>query len=468
MGEEKGSYDLVVIGGGPGGYTAAVRARQLGLKVALVERETLGGVCLNWGCIPTKALLRQAEVWNLIGRGAEFGFSVHDAQFDWKKVIARSRETADQLAAGVAHLMKKNGVEVVAGSGRITPLRQVEVRDEQGDVESVLSSEHILIATGSTPRSLPGIEIDGQRVMSSRQAMVLDALPADMLIVGAGAIGVEFAYFFNAFGSRVTLVESLPQILPREDEEAAQALRHQLEKQGISVATEARVVSVEADGTRVAVRYNIAGQEHTASVDRVLMAVGVQSQSAGLGLEALGVRTRDGMIEVNAQQQTSVRGIWAIGDVAGPPQLAHMAAAEGIAAVEFMAGRSRPAIDRTQVPNCIYSQPQVASVGLSEADARARGVDVKVGRFPFAASGKARAAGESEGFVKLVFGAQYGELLGGVIVGSEATELVGELALALKLEATYEELLYTIHAHPTFAEAIMEAAGQAFGESINI
>ncbi len=468
MNNAEKKYDLVVIGGGPGGYTAAIRARQLGMQVALVEREQLGGVCLNWGCIPTKALLRQAEIWRLMERADEFGFALGEARFDWSKIVARSRSAADELARGVQYLMKKNGVEVVAGRGRITPLRQVEVRSAEDDVVAVLEAEHILIASGSQPRSLPGVDIDGERILSSRQAMVLKAIPSEIAIVGAGAIGVEFAYFFNAFGSRVTLLESLPQILPREDGEAAAALQSSLEKQGICIATGAHIADVQRSAKGVKVRYRLGEKEEVLAVERVLMAVGVSAQSAGLGLEALGVRTRNSAIEVDGCQRTSVEGIWAIGDVAGPPQLAHVASAEGIAAVEFMAGRQRPEVDREQVPNCIYCQPQVASIGLSEADARARGIEVKVGRFPFAASGKARAAGETEGFVKLVFGSRYGELLGGVIVGAEATELVGELSLALKLEATYEELLYSMHAHPTFSEAIMEAAGEAFGEAISI
>ena len=468
MSKDLNNYDLVAIGGGPGGYTAAVRASQLGLKTAVVEREALGGICLNWGCIPTKALLRQAEVWRLICRAEEFGLAVEGASFDWQKVIARSRATAGKLSRGVAYLMKKNGVDVVQGSARIAPTRQVEVRDAQGKRTKTLSAKHILIATGSRPRSLPGIEIDGERIISSREAMSLSQLPRSVAIVGAGAIGVEFAYFFNAFGAEVTLVEALPQILPREDEEAAAALSASLAKQGVTIATGAQIGGVDITAKTAALRYTCDGKEHKLKADKVLMAIGVSGNSEELGLQALGVRVRAGLIEVDGRMQTNVPGIWAIGDVAGPPQLAHMAANEGIAAVEFMAGRARPEVDRTIVPSCIYSQPQVASVGLSEKEALAQGLKIKVGRFPFAASGKALATGESEGFVKLVFGAEYGELLGAVIVGTEATELIAELSLALKLEATYEELLFTIHAHPTLAEAVMEAAGEAFGEAINI
>ncbi len=468
MSAKQKTYDLVIIGGGPGGYTAAVRARQLGLQVAVVERETLGGVCLNWGCIPTKALLRQAAVWQLIGRAGEFGLEVEGASYDWQKMIARSRAIAERLAGGVAYLMKKNGVDVFSGSGKITPLREVEVRDEKGDPTAQLQAEHILIATGSRPRSLPHIEIDGRRVLSSREVLVLPKQPRSLAIVGAGAIGVEFAYFFNAFGTEVILIEALPNVLPREDEEVAAALKASLEKQGVAIETGAHLLGIDVQKRQVSLRYKNAAGEKKIGVERVLMAVGVSGNSEGLGLEALGVRTQHGLIEVDGRLQTSAQGIYAIGDVVGAPQLAHMAASEGLAAAEFMAGRDRPEIDRHIVPSCTYCQPQVASVGLSEKQAREAGLDIKVGRFPFAASGKAQAIGESEGFVKLVFGAQYGDLLGATIIGAEATELIAELALALKLEATYEELLFTTHAHPTLSEAIMEAAGEAFGEAINI
>jgi len=468
MSRDDKNYDLVVIGGGPGGYTAAVRARQLGLKVAVVERETLGGICLNWGCIPTKALLRQAEVWKLIGRADEFGLAVEGAAFDWQKIIARSRSTAEKLAHGVAYLMKKNEVEVVKGSGRITAAREVEVRNEKNKIKATLKAKHILIATGSRPRSLPGIELDGTQIISSREAMALNEIPRSLAIVGAGAIGVEFAYFFNAFGVEVTLIEALDQVLPREDEEVAKALCDSLLKQGIRIETGARIDEVDTSNKGVRLRYTGGDKQRVLNVDKVLMAVGVSGNSESLGLEALGVRVKAGLVEVDDHMRTNVPGIWAIGDVAGPPQLAHMAANEGIAAVEFMAARERPPVDRAIVPSCIYCQPQVASVGLSEKEALGQGLEIKVGRFPFAASGKALATGESEGFVKLVFGAQYGDLLGATIVGAEATELIAELALALKLEATYEELLFTIHAHPTLSEAVMEAAGEAFGEAINI
>ena len=457
------AYDVAVIGGGPGGYAAAIRARQLGLKTALIEDAELGGTCLNWGCIPTKALLKQAEVYQLFGRAEEFGLRAEPPVVDWEAVIARSRQVAAQLSKGVAYLMQKNQVEVLAGRGRLTPGRQVVVEDGVAE----LTAEHVVLATGARPKSIPGVELDGERIITSREAMLVAQQPASLAIIGAGAIGVEFAYFYRAFGSDVLLLEALPQVLPREDEEIAAGLAESLAQQGIEVATGARVEEVKRQKRAVALRYRVGDEVQTRRVDYVLVATGVQGNVEGLGLEALGIRTRAGAIVVDERMQTSAKGIYAIGDVAGPPLLAHAATQEGIAAVEFIAGRQRPALDPLHVPNCIYCQPQVASVGLSESQARQAGHEVKVGRFPFAASGKGQAAGETEGLVKLVFDARYGELLGGAILGAEATELIAELTLALRLEATYEELLWTPHAHPTLSEAIMEAAGQAFGEAIH-
>jgi dihydrolipoamide dehydrogenase len=458
------AYDVVVIGGGPGGYSAAIRARQLGRKTALVEEADLGGVCLNWGCIPTKALLKQAEVYQLVRHADEYGIKVGEPEVDWEMVIGRSRAVAERLSKGVAYLMQKNGVDVLQGRGKLTPARKVQVDDGKSVTE--LDAAQVILATGSRPKSIPGVEFDGTRIISSKEAMVQEKRPQALAIIGAGAIGVEFAYFYRAYGSEVLLLEALPQILPREDEEIAAGLAESLSEQGIEVATGAKVVAVNNKKRRVAVRYEVGGEAFACEVDRVLVATGVQGNIEGLGLEAAGVRTRNGMVEVDGRMETSAKGIYAIGDVAGTPQLAHAAVQEGIAAVEFAAGKERPELG--QVPNCIYCQPQVASVGMSEKEAREAGRDVKVGRFPFAASGKGQAAGETAGLVKLVFDARYGELLGGAILGAEATELIAELGLALRLEATYEELLLTVHAHPTLSEAVMEAAGQAFGEAINI
>ena len=458
------AYDVVVIGGGPGGYSAAIRARQLGRKTALVEEADLGGVCLNWGCIPTKALLKQAEVYQLVRHADEYGIKVGEPEVDWEMVIGRSRAVAERLSKGVAYLMQKNGVDVLQGRGKLTPARKVQVDDGKSVTE--LDAAQVILATGSRPKSIPGVEFDGTRIISSKEAMVQEERPQALAIIGAGAIGVEFAYFYRAYGSEVLLLEALPQILPREDEEIAAGLAESLSEQGIEVATGAKVVAVNNKKRRVAVRYEVGGEAFAREVDRVLVATGVQGNIEGLGLEAAGVRTRNGMVEVDGRMETSAKGVYAIGDVAGTPQLAHAAVQEGIAAVEFAAGKERPEL--SQVPNCIYCQPQVASVGMSEKEAREAGRDVKVGRFPFAASGKGQAAGETAGLVKLVFDARYGELLGGAILGAEATELIAELGLALRLEATYEELLLTVHAHPTLSEAVMEAAGQAFGEAINI
>lgn len=463
------TYDFVVIGGGPGGYSAAIRAAQLGKRVAVVEREEkLGGICLNWGCIPTKALLKQAEVYRLLQHAGDYGFTVGQVGYDWPKVIQRSRQVAERLSKGVEYLMKKNKVEVVHGQGRVLAGPKVEVRDAKGTAVRTLVARHVVLATGSRPQSLPGIALDGKQIISSREAMVLDNPPRSLAIVGAGAIGVEFAYFYNAFGTRVTLLEALPHILPREDEEVAAVLAKSLSKQGIQIAAGVQVGSVKAGAKGVEVRYRGAAGEEVVEAEKVLMAVGVVGNTEDLGLEALGVKLARGAVEINDRQETNVKGILAIGDVAGPPQLAHVAAAEGVAAVEFAAGQERAPVDRGNVPFCTYCQPQVASVGLSEAAALKAGHQVKVGRFPFSASGKALATGESEGLVKLVFDARYGELLGAAIIGAEATELIAELGLARHLEATYEELLHTMHAHPTLAEGVMEAAGEAFGKALNI
>jgi dihydrolipoamide dehydrogenase len=466
------SYDLVVIGGGPAGYTAAIRAAQLGMKPALVEAaKELGGVCLNWGCIPTKSLLRQAELYRLFQRAEEFGLSAGEVSFDWKKVVARSRRTAAQLGDGVDYLMKKNGVALFRGRGQLTPLKDVEVHVDGDESPTALQAPNILIATGAHPQSLPGVEIDGESVLSSRHALALDECPRSMIVVGAGAIGVELAYFFNTFGTEVTLLEAESQVLPREDEEIAALLARHLENQGVCVRTGVQVRKVHArqkGGVAVALEaVGASEQVEELRADKLLMAVGVNGNTRGLGLEAVGVRLGKGGVIVDNQMQTTARNIYAAGDVIGAPQLAHAAAAEAVLAVESMAGREVEQLDHDGIPSCIYCQPQVASVGLTEARARQAGHEVKVGRFPFAASGKAVAAGETDGMVKLVFGSRYGDLLGGAVIGSEATELIAEIALARRLEATYEDLAHTVHAHPTLSEGIKEAAADAFGEALN-
>ncbi|MEE2658994.1 MAG: dihydrolipoyl dehydrogenase [Candidatus Latescibacterota bacterium] len=466
-------HDLIVIGGGPGGYTAAIRGAQLGWEVALVESEPqLGGICLNWGCIPTKSLLKQAELFRLMQRAGEFGLKASHVGFDWDKLIARSREVSLRMAGGVAQLMKKNRINVFSGWGRLTPDRQVEVATERNsEGGSILASEHILLATGSRPRSLPGIDIDGEIVISSKQAMVLPRRPKSIVIIGAGASGIEFAYFFNAFGAHVTLLEADSQILPGEDEDVAAVLVKSLRGQGIEVKTGVRVRGVKkvaAKVKRASVIYSEGGSEHSATGEIVLMAVGVEANVEDLGFAALGLATRKGVLPVNGRFETRVRGVYAIGDLIGGPQLAHSAAAEAVAAVGLMAGEGEQEVDAMQIPRLVYCQPQVASVGLTEREARAQSLEVKVGKFPFIASGKAWATGETEGFAKLIFGTRYGELLGAAAIGSEATELIAEAGLALMQEVTYEELLATVHAHPTLSEAWPEAAGAAFGMALNI
>ena len=469
------SVDLVVVGGGPGGYSAAIRASRLGLRVTLVEaEERLGGVCLNWGCIPTKALLRQAEVLRLLQRAGDFGLRVDgEVGYDWDAVIERSRRTASELAAGVAGLMRKNRVTIIHGRGRLTPARGVEVTLASGGTSLTLNPRYVLLATGGRPRSLPGIEIDGERVISSREAMTLASRPQSLAIIGAGAIGVEFATFYSAFGTKVTLLESEDQVLPREDPEAAGILTTALQNDGIVVHTGVRVTGVDGGGPRrktATVQYSGSSGAAEVRAERVLMAVGVSANTENLGLEAIGLRPERGCLPVDGRYATKAQDVYAIGDLIGAPQLAHAAAAEGVAAVEFMAGRRTQPVDVANVPACTYSHPQVASVGLTEAAAKAQGLEVKVGRFPLIASGRARASGDSEagGLFKLIFGARYGELLGATIVGPEATELIGEIGLAITLEATWEELAHTVHAHPTLSEGVMEAAAAAFGEAINI
>ena len=462
--------DLVVIGGGPGGYSAAIRAAQLGMKATVVEvEENLGGICLNWGCIPTKALLRQAEVLRLLQRAGDFGLRVDgEVGYDWGAVIGRSRKVAGELAAGVAGLMKKNRITVLTGRGRLTPSRAVEVTDGEGKAQTLRPS-HVLLATGGRPRSLPGIDIDGDRVISSREAMTLPTRPESLVIIGAGAIGVEFASFYRAFGTRVTLLEAEDQVLPREDPEISQILNAALQRDGIAVTTGVQVTGIDAARSQTAtVKYSGTDGGAEVSAERVLMAVGIIGNTEDLGLEALGVRAARGRLSVDGRYATSARNIFAIGDLIGSPQLAHAAVAEGVAAVEFMAGRRTRPVDAATIPSCTYSHPQVASVGLTEAAAEAQGLEVKVGRFPLAASGRARASGETDGLIKLVFGARYGDILGAAIVGSEATEMIAEVGLAITLEATWEDLAHTVHAHPTLSEGVMEAAAMAFGEAINI
>jgi len=455
------------VGGGPGGYTAAIRAAQLGMHAAVIERERLGGVCLNWGCIPTKALLRNAEIFSLLQHADEWGISFENLKLDFPRVIKRSRGIAERVSKGVEFLMKKNAITVIPGQARLLSADTIEVRAE-GKETSTVKARHIVLATGARSRSLPMIPIDRKRIITSAEAMTLPALPASMIIIGAGAIGVEFASFYNALGTRVTIVEMMPSILPMEDRELTKLLTSSFVKRGMELLTDARVENAQVDENGVAVQVHTSAGARSLSAEVALMAIGVQGNVENLGLESLGVRVERGHIVVDKQYRTGVAGVYAIGDVIGPPWLAHVASAEGINCVEGIAGKETAGVDYTNIPGCTYCTPQLASVGFTEEVAKAEGYEVKVGRFPYRPLGKAMAIGETEGLVKLVFDARYGELLGAHILGADATELIAEAVLARRLEATGPDIFRTIHAHPTLSEALMEAAAAAYGEAINI
>ena len=455
-------YDLVVIGGGPAGYVGAIRAAQLGRKVACVEMDRAGGTCLNWGCIPSKSLLRNAELYRLLkDRAGDFGLKFEGLSFEWSGIMGRSRKVADQLAGGVAYLFRKNRVDYLLGKAELTEPGLVTAQLADGSRRS-LEADRVLVGTGVRPRPLPGLPFDGKRVIGSKEALALTAPPASMVIVGAGAIGVEFAYFYNAFGTRVTLLEMKPHLLPVEDEEVSQALARSFSRQGIEVHTSARVE--EGVATRYGVQVSFGG-ETTGRVEAevVLVAVGVDALlPPGLELE-----TERGFVKVDGNYRTSVEGVHAAGDVIGPPWLAHVASFQAVQAVEGLFGKGKPR-PLPHYPSCTYCNPQVASVGLTERAARESGRPCRVGRFPFRANGKALAVGESEGFVKLVFGEADGELLGAHLIGAEATELIGELGLAMTLGATFEDIEATIQAHPTLGEAVHEAGAAAFGRAIHL
>lgn len=463
------NFDLVVIGSGPGGYIAAIRASQLGLKAAIIERDRLGGVCLNWGCIPTKALLKNAEYMHFLNHAADFGFTIEKISVDFPKVIARSREVADANSSGVSYLMKKNKVEIISGSGSLAGPGKVEVRDANGKVTATINAASIIIATGARARVFPGIDVDFKRVITSTEALLLKEAPKSMVIMGAGAIGIEFAYFYNAFGTQVTVVEMLPHILPVEDEDSSKEVARAFKKKKVEILNETKVISAKAVGNGVEVVIeNKKGEQRTLKADYALNAVGVTGNVENIGLEKLGVAVERGHIKVDKQMRTNVKGIYAIGDVIGAPWLAHVASHEGIIAAETIAGFPNHGMDYSNVPGCTYCQPQVASVGMTEKAARAAGLDIKVGRFPFKASGKARAVGETDGFVKLIIDAKYGEILGGHIVGVEATEMIAEICTARAADATAETVMHAIHAHPTLSEGVMEAALDAYGMALNV
>jgi dihydrolipoamide dehydrogenase len=461
-------FQVIVIGGGPGGYVAAIRAAQLGKKVALVERDHLGGVCLNWGCIPTKALLRNAEVLSLAQRGAEFGLQIPELTADYRMAQVRSRQVADRLTRGVAYLMRKNNITVVSGVARLRSATRVEVQPKDGGAAQMLEAEHIILATGSRERLLPGVTVDGQRVWTSYEALQVEATPESLIIIGAGAVGVEFASVFATYGTHVTLVEMLPTLVPLEDPEIAEVLEHAFRKRGMQILTGTKVEKVEVSDQHVHVVVASPRGTQDLSAAALLLAVGRAPNIEALGLEAVGVTVERGFVQVEGSQQTSIPNIYAIGDVAGPPLLAHKAMAEGVIAIEHLAGQAPKPLEHTNIPNCTYCSPQVASIGLTEQRAREAGHEVKVGKFPFRASGRALAMAETEGFVKFVADAKFGEILGVHIVGPEATEMIAEVAALKTLEATLDELFLTVHAHPTLAEALLEAALAADGRAMHL
>lgn len=457
-------YDLIVIGGGPAGYVGAIRAAQLGKRVACIEKERAGGTCLNWGCIPTKSLLRNAELYHLMKhRADDFGFTIEGLSYDWSKVIKRSRDVSDKNAAGIEFLFKKNKVDYVRGEASLDKPGEVVVKLADGKTE-VHAATKVLVATGVVSRPLPGLPFDGKKVIGSREAMILEPQPKSMVIIGAGAIGVEFAYFYNAFGTKVTLIEMLPNVLPVEDTEVSQALEKALTKQEIKVLTGAKTSKTEK--TKHGVKIMMEGKSsETIEAEICLVAIGVMPllPDGKLKLEL----TDRGYIKTDDRYETSAKDIYAAGDIIGPPWLAHVASWEAIQAVEGMFDKIEPRKVR-EFPGCTYCQPQVASIGLTERAAKESGQKFRVGKFPFSASGKARAIGETDGFVKLIIGEPHGEILGAHIIGPEATEMIAELGLAMTLEATYEEIEATMHAHPTLSESVHEAAGQAFGHAIHI
>lgn len=463
------SVDLVVIGSGPGGYVAAVRASQLGLKTICVEKSELGGICLNWGCIPTKALLKSAEYVHFLKEAKNFGFEIKDYQIDFNGVIKRSRDVANRMSNGVAFLFKKYKVQLVKGWARFQDKNKIEVVDESGNVTDMINTKYTIIATGAKPRMFPGIEVDRQRILTSKEAMILNEIPGEIIIMGAGAIGVEFAYFFNSFGSKVTLIEMMDRILPVEDEEISKDLERHFKKDGIRILTKSKVVSAKVKDSQVEVVISKHdGKEEVLKADYALNAIGIEANIGDIGLEKIGVNLEKGFIKVNEYMQTNVEGVYAIGDVAGPPWLAHKASAEGIVAVEKIAGLNPHPINYKNIPGCTYCQPQVASVGMTEKEAKEAGFDVRIGKFPYTANGKAHGIGEARGFVKLVIDNKYGEILGAHMIGPDVTEMIAELTLARNLEATAHSLIKTIHPHPTLSEAIMEAAAVAYNESPNI
>ena len=462
------NYDIIVVGSGPGGYVTAIRASQLGLKTAIVEREELGGICLNWGCIPTKALLKSANVFEYLSHASDYGITVKDAKADFTGMVKRSRDVADGMSNGIKFLMKKNKIDVLTGNGVIKANKTVAVTDEAGKSTDYTASKGLIIATGARSRTLPNLPQDGDKIIGYRQAMTLKTQPKKMVVVGSGAIGVEFAYFYNAIGTEVTVVEYLPNIVPVEDTDVSKQLEKTFKKSGIKVMTGSSVESVDTSGKQCVVSVKTSKGEEKIECDVVLSAVGIQANIENIGLEDVGIVVDKGRILVDDFYQTNMPGYYAIGDVVPGPALAHVASAEGIVCVEKIAGHHPEAIDYGNIPGCTYCSPEIASVGMTEKAAKEAGIELKIGKFPFSASGKASAAGAKDGFVKLLFDAKYGELLGAHMIGANVTEMIAEIVAIRKLETTGEELIKTIHPHPTMSEAVMEAAAAAYGEVIHL
>ncbi len=460
-------YDIIIIGSGPGGYVTAIRASQLGLKTAVVEREELGGICLNWGCIPTKALLKSAQVYDYLKHVDSYGLKAKEIDKDFGAVIKRSRGVADSMSKGVQFLMKKNKIDILVGNGKVKAGKKVDVTDADGKVTEY-SADHVVIATGARSRELPFLPIDGEKVIGYRKAMTLPKQPKSMIVVGSGAIGVEFAHFYNSMGTQVTIIEFMPNVVPLEDEEISKQFERSLKKSGIKVMTSSSVTKVDTSGKGVVATVDTKKGEITIEADIVLSAVGIKSNIEDLGLEDVGIVTDKDKILVNDFYQTNLPGYYAIGDVVPGPALAHVASAEGITCVEKIAGLNPEPIDYGNIPGCTYATPEIASVGLTEKQAKEEGYDLKVGKFPFSASGKAKAAGASDGFVKVIFDAKYGEWLGCHMIGAGVTDMIAEAVLGRKLETTGHEVLKAIHPHPTMSEAVMEAVAAAYDEVIHL
>ena len=461
------NYDIIVIGSGPGGYVTAIRASQLGFKTAIIEKENLGGICLNWGCIPTKALLKSAQVFKYIEHAEEYGLNKVEPSFEFPNIIQRSRGVANKMSKGIEFLMKKNKIDVILGTAKVLPGKKVEVTDAEGKKQTY-AGQNIILATGARSRELPNLPQDGKKVIGYRQALSLPEQPKSMIVVGSGAIGVEFAYFYSSLGTKVTVVEFLPNIVPLEDEEVSKHLEKSLKKAGIEVMTNSSVESVDTTGEGVKAKVKTAKGEVILEADVVLSAVGIQANIENIGLEEVGIKTDKGRVLVNEWYQTNVPGYYAIGDIIPTQALAHVASAEGITCVEKIKGMHVDKIDYGNIPGCTYCLPEIASVGLTEKQAKEKGYEIKVGKFPFSASGKATANGDTDGFVKVIFDAKYGEWLGCHMIGTGVTELVAEAVVARRLETTGHEIIKSIHPHPTLSEAIMEAVAAAYGEVIHI